>query len=374
MFNLFENTTNDFDYLLNSIGQEVIISNILTRAVITNTKLNIFVDFDDRHIATQTPIKRGDIVEWQDKTWFIFSEIATKRHSKYKGIMRKANHTIKFIINREIHEFPTIVQSKTFDEQGGIVSLSTGKVLVTLQDNEQTKKIVNGQRFINTGQAFKIVGIDKSKVGFITFTADLDTFKTSDNKDLEIAEYWDNIDVFSIEANDTVTLNVGATHQIEYTTLKNRNVFSFPVLFETDNENVSVNENGLITSHSAGTTTISIRKADDEKVFATLTVYVQEITITMTGDSTINTSSSKTYSVVIKNNGANVDNQNAIWSIDYMGYSSSVASLSNTVGNSVTFNAGSSAVTVRLIAKWQDDETILVSKNIIIESTGGGWW
>jgi hypothetical protein len=50
------------------------------------------------------------------------------------------------------HEAALTIESKVFDlESNAFINLQTGKVIVLLQDNDDSRKITLGRRFINMG-------------------------------------------------------------------------------------------------------------------------------------------------------------------------------------------------------------------------------
>lgn len=369
MFNLFENesVTNDFQFILDSAGKDITLNNESARAVITNTKLNVFTDFDDRHIATLTRIKRGDLIQWNNNNWFIYNEIAEPRHSKYKGIMRKCNHTIKFILNGNLYSFPSIISSKTHSVNFGNVPLAEGKIMVTMQDNQLTRLIELNKRFIlSNSQPYKIVGVDRTMVGLLTFTADVDLIKASDDLENGIADI-DQIDIYHIEVEPTLIINEGSSQQLNFTTYKNRDIVSFPVTFASSDEGIiTVDSNGLITAYNEGTATITITKADDESVFANIDITVETniivYSIVITGNKTIEENETLSYIAKVFENGIET-NEIVTWSI-----SNNNAQIINVNGNSCTLK-GLKIGQVDLVAKWGIYEEV---KSIDIESDD--WW
>lgn len=200
MFNTFQlNSKNDYEYILNSIGEYITINNNPAKAIITNTDIN--QNYDNKNISTLAVLNRGDINNYDNGKWLITSEINGKRYNKYKGIMRKCNYDIwlktgetqEFVNNEwvytEYHQiFPVFTDSKAFNvDTGTFFNTTSGEMLVTLQENTDTLKIKTGTRFIKMGSAWEIVGIDRTKKGLITLTARITGFRTYDDKENEVA-------------------------------------------------------------------------------------------------------------------------------------------------------------------------------------------
>jgi len=378
-FNYFDlSSDTDFQYLLDSIGQDVSINSSTSKALITNTNVEQY--YDDKYISTLTSIKRGDIVDYDNQNWLIVSEVNGKRFNKYKGIMRVLEYDVNFNFSGDIKTFPTSIDSKTFDiEQGKYISLPDGKILVTLQENIETLKIELDQRFIKMGSAWKVTGINRTHKGLIILSCDLDIFNVNDNRELEIADYYAYVDTFTVAIldNNPLSIKQGDSYQLNVETRKNDTIDNtIPLTYSSlDTTIASVDSNGLITTNNYGTVTITVSKADDSSVFDTITVNVQDITIAINGQTALSDSISYTYTASVTNNGVVDNTAIANWSIDYNGNTSDVASLDVTNGNSVTLTTSTTTSTIYLVAKWQDDETIMTSKELNITSTsgGGGW-
>ncbi|MEC1723127.1 hypothetical protein [Schinkia azotoformans] len=212
MFNIFETGTDDINYLIENAGTNILVNGNSTRAIITNTPLNEF--YDGKKITTLSLIKRGDIVVYENSKYLITSESDTIRNNKYKSIMRKCEFEIYIKIDEiktpngkydylgqpeydttEIHElFPVIVDSQTFDVQNGqAINMPIGTILVSFQDNGNTNFIKLDHRFIKFGNPWKIVGIDRTKKGLVTLTAEIGQISSYDDIENEIAYDYEQV-------------------------------------------------------------------------------------------------------------------------------------------------------------------------------------
>ncbi len=182
MINLFQTNTDDFQYILDSLGKDVVINNQPIKAVICNQTLN--TEYDDNKISTTQLIKRGDIVDFHGK-WLIISEINGQKNGKYKGIMRKCNGSISIKVGenkvlkgydsmgRPIYEtipiytnVECIVETKVLGlDANGAINLPQGKINIIIQDNADTQKVALSNTFTVAGGTWKVIGIDLTKVG-----------------------------------------------------------------------------------------------------------------------------------------------------------------------------------------------------------------
>ena len=185
-FNYFDlSSVTDFQYLLDSIGQDVLVNNYTIKALITNTEVEQY--FDDKYISTLTAIKRGDMINYDNINWLILSEVNGKRINKYKGIMRRCNYVVDLPIGSEsvitgydglgrpIYETVTIdipvdciVENENLSVTStGSLNLPSGKINLTIQENENTNQVTISQTFDLMGINWTITGIDKTQVGLL---------------------------------------------------------------------------------------------------------------------------------------------------------------------------------------------------------------
>lgn len=174
----------DFQYIIENLGVDVQINAVSTKAVITNTPVN--VHYDDKKINTLNVIKRGDKVTYDNGVYLIISEVNGDRYGKYKGLMRRTNFSLPVKID-EIKELvgynqfgepvykitpinvneECIVANQTASVVNGAISLPNGNIDLTFQDNDNTKKIKLNDTFTVAGQNYKVIGFDKTEIGLI---------------------------------------------------------------------------------------------------------------------------------------------------------------------------------------------------------------
>jgi len=164
---LFEFPKNDFDFIFFEQAKSIKINGIDANAIFNK---------DFTKITTITPIKTGDIIEYNNKKYLITSENIEKKYDTYyKAKIEYCNYLIKFKIQDVVKEFDAIIDSKTFDiQQNQYIVLPTGKIIVKIQDTTDSENITLGMRFIKMGNAWKVTGIDKTTEGLIVLHCDLD--------------------------------------------------------------------------------------------------------------------------------------------------------------------------------------------------------
>jgi hypothetical protein len=326
MINLFQTNPDDIQYIFDILGQDVLVNNHSVRAVITNTPINQIstaIDYDDKKISTLHPIKCGDLVHFCDEDWLIISEINGQRYSKYKGIMRVCDYRIKFNFQGIVKEFPAIVDGRVFDvETGKYMTLPASKIVVTLQENQETLQIDVGQRFIKMGNGWRVEAIDRTEKGLLKLWCKQDQINDSvDDIENEIADakkYVYAVDIInsdtSISVGDTLQLNVSVT-------LNGQTVTDKTVIYtSSDLDIATVDANGFVTGVDVGSVTITAQLAETPDVKDIITLSVEQSTqdnyvLTIIGESEIKRTQTKTWTAVLTNNGQQVTMKPATWSV-----------------------------------------------------------
>lgn len=188
--------TDDIDFMIQEIGEDVKINNKLTKAIIQNTKQERI--YDDKRIITNSKISRGDYVEYNELFFIVLPEINCKKYgSYYKSIIRRCNFDIKFIINNQLYLFYAFVEGNKFSiEQEDVFSLSADNITVTLPYTEITRQIKKKDCFIKWGQKWNIEGIDYTKDGLVILHCKQTLINSNDDIENEIANrYKDEIDI-----------------------------------------------------------------------------------------------------------------------------------------------------------------------------------
>ncbi|MDE8562744.1 Ig domain-containing protein [Anoxybacillus rupiensis] len=181
--NPFAIDTSDFQFLLDSIGETVIIDNVLKKCIIQNGNIG---DYEDKYIYTLDSIQRGNLIVYNEKNYLIISDVTQGKYKK--ALMRKCTHTISVMIQEggqilvgttpwgeEIWEtvdpvyddFPCIVEQEKITIDGGQIRTSDSEILITLQDNEFTRKIKLNDVYNVAGYQYKVIHINYTKTGLL---------------------------------------------------------------------------------------------------------------------------------------------------------------------------------------------------------------
>lgn len=168
-------------------------NNINTSAIIEDAS-EILSYFADKYIITKYPLSTGDLVEYAGITYIVVSQIDRNIENRkenqynYRARIRQADFTIKIVIDGKVEIFPSIIEGQTFDIiENQIIDLSSDKIIVSLKADDISNKINKTMRFIKMGDAWKVVGVDKTKLGLIILFCDSDSTSHLDDIENEIA-------------------------------------------------------------------------------------------------------------------------------------------------------------------------------------------
>lgn len=182
---MINNIMEDMTYLLNTIGQDLTINGLTTKGIIKSLNQG---DFDDKQISTNYPIKRGDIVSFNDIKYLIISESVSTKPIFYKAVMRNLNQEvivkgdkvpIKWDQFGNVIEWsdgedvivPCFIEDDKFLFQDGVINIITNDITFTLSLNNST----NNYFKLNTvvyilNKSCIVKNIDEKKNGLLSIT------------------------------------------------------------------------------------------------------------------------------------------------------------------------------------------------------------
>ena len=174
------------EFLLQEKGEDILFNGENKKAIISDATDNINF-YDDKYIRTGFEIKTGDTIGYQNSIWLVISEVDKNRLS-YKARIRKSNYKIKIVIDGVVCEFISIIEGVNLGiDVGKFMSLEDGEIRVTVPVDDISNNIDTNMRFIKMEKAWKVVGVDKSKVGLNILHCKKDVFSANDDKEDEIA-------------------------------------------------------------------------------------------------------------------------------------------------------------------------------------------
>lgn len=181
---------------------------------------------DDKYLILDNDVEcnvgsylQWDVPQWGNSEWLVFTEehktIPTHQQLKIKEV----NQRLKWIVDYDGHKvcndgkgWGAYVQNQTLytlgvSFAGNYTSLVNAKMMLYLQDNEETRKLGIGTRLFIGSNVYKIEFADNiSRVGLINFLLDEDTKNPEiDNYELGIADYWEKDDYKDKDKNSNNT-------------------------------------------------------------------------------------------------------------------------------------------------------------------------
>lgn len=178
---------------------------------------------DDKYVIlpNETPADVGSYIVWRDQEWLVFTEevktIPTHQQMKVKVV----NWNIKWLnddgeIVNNGNGYGSYVQNQTLYTlgvayQGDLISVVNGKMMMYMQNNEDTRKIKIGTRVFIGVDVYKILFADTvSRSGLINFLMEEDTVTENDNRELGIADYWNKVSLPKDDSRPEIEKIVGS--------------------------------------------------------------------------------------------------------------------------------------------------------------------
>ena len=374
-----------WDFFQFEKGQQITINGVQNIGIIRSVSENPSY-YDDQYLRTEVPIKTGNIIVYQNKKWVVISQ-PEEDTKTYRAKMRELNFIIKVYIGEILHEFDSIIESESaYIQDGKVMNIAVGQIIVTVPSNEYTDKIDIGARFIKLGYAWKVSGVDRSKKGLNMIHADKDVFISDDDKQNEIADHNKHIHQYAISISNQQPIETvlgGTTQLIFIVTDKGIQVSDSPeIICISSNEAIAtVSNTGLITSISNGETAITAIIAGYPEAAVTVSTkvtgavtpsYSVAITFKNSAEITIGFSA-KTFTAVIYENGTAITTKAVTWSVNNKDYTGdAIATLSYMTGTTCKLAALNNnayiGYSVVLTATLTDDSTAFYNLDVSIIS------
>lgn len=171
---------------------------------------------DDKYIVCKNDVKIGigSYIDWMDSKWLVFTEEAKTIPTHQQLKVKVVNETIKWIKDEKICNggkgWGAYVQNQTLytlgvSRQGNFLDLVNAKMMMYMQDNEETRALKTGDRIFIGYAVYKIMFKDiVSRRGLINYLLEEDTMSSYDNSELGIADYYKPENANAIKDNTTV--------------------------------------------------------------------------------------------------------------------------------------------------------------------------
>jgi len=363
------------DFFLFEKGEDILLNNIGYKTVLIDANEKINRD-NDKIIHCKVEIKTGDIVDYDGRKYIITSQIDNNPNS-FCARMKQCNYSIAFNFTGNVKWFNALIETKVMDiDTNKYMSLASGTIKISLQDNADSRDIAITSRFLNTARAWKVNGIDKASLGLIILTCGMDVIEASDDVNTGIANRWqyelthtyvlsiDNGASMNVSLNDIAQLNISVTDNgIAMNPLPALTYMS------SDPSLLAVDNTGKLMAINSGTATVICQMTYENTIQGTIDITVVEVfshvyTIGITGSPTVKLGQSQSYVAHFYDNGTEVFDKQGIWTIRNQDGSTSpvYATITTSTGNSVTIKGNSSSTYINryivLRATLSDDAAV----------------
>lgn len=184
----------DISYMIESLGKEIKVNEVIVKALVTNPTIN---EFESKYIHTIEPIQQGSIIEIDTKKYITIFENVALRNDKYKTKAEHCNYEIQVGSSEETEwillvddegkaildlygdeQFyegeakPSLVPAIVRQLQGVNISgsqllIPSYKILVTVQDNNINRRNFELNSEVNILGKWKVVNVDLSQNGLL---------------------------------------------------------------------------------------------------------------------------------------------------------------------------------------------------------------
>ena len=194
------------------------------------------------------------MILYQGVKWLLISQVDEGDYT-YQGRLRQCNYSVKIVVDGELCEFDTLIEAISFSVTNtSMMTILDGKIKVLLPRTVISQLIKEAQRFIIMGRVWKVIGVDRTKIGLIELHADKEPLNpNTDDVENEIANK-NEIAVWDIVIEDfRPQILKGETHTYiakilkDGTAVTNRNV-----LWQTDDESIVSIQDGIAVAHQFG--------------------------------------------------------------------------------------------------------------------------
>lgn len=261
-------------FFLDEFGEKVVKDGIEKKALIRDV-VDTLSDYDDKMIRCLFEIKTGDLLEYQNQPWLVISEVDRDRKS-YRARIRKVNHHIHFVLDGDVHTFPTIIEGTYARLQiDRYMTLQDGKILVTIPADISTQALEIEHRFIKMGRAWKVTGVDRTRKGLVLLHCELTLFSSRDDKENEIADAHQIVHRAITLSSQFEQVAIGQTMAIEAIVTGNGEVISEELRWESSDETIATVENGNVTGLQEGK--VSINASLVKRPFISISIEIEVV-------------------------------------------------------------------------------------------------
>ncbi|WP_258205711.1 Ig-like domain-containing protein [Paenibacillus radicibacter] len=265
----------------------------------------------------------GDVITWQGDKW-LTTLVENRGDIYFRGSIQKCISSLKWLDSfGVIQEVPFTYRIDFYRgagiDNGKVIMMAQERRYIYVQKNEDTLKLLKGQRFIFDSRAWKLTAIDSLLSGLIYFELEEnDIDHTKDSIDLRIADYYRKVSNYkvSILNKETTSIYVGSSFQLNLQCTNRGEIISVPVSFRSSNESIaSIDHNGMVKAHRKGEVTIT---ATYENVSDSITINVLEqiinnYSVDVVGSTDIRYSTTLFYKCIFRNNGFEISDTSEYW-------------------------------------------------------------
>ncbi|OXS67245.1 hypothetical protein [Priestia filamentosa] len=199
MFNYFSVPINEFQFILEQMGKEILINDETRKVLLTNKTFRN--EFEQYTLHSAIPFKRGDHIQYADNHYLVVSDTPTQCNNKYKGLIQHCNYQFEIEYQEEgtqvcervqtgtkwngepIYEtvctgepgqtvyryIPMIIENRSYTVNDGAITTLDKQMTMTVQDNEENRTkwgAVESELMLHE-ETYRVINIDKTQTGLL---------------------------------------------------------------------------------------------------------------------------------------------------------------------------------------------------------------
>lgn len=326
------NINKEFEYLLDTspnVFTDIVVTHVdgttdlITMVIDDLVELDVLKQDDKRIMTDSDLVVNGDLISWQGIDYVTFIEDAITVADYYKFRIRPCNTRLKWVledgsISGNGLGVPCAARNQTLYSLGVndsyyLMSTPSAKMSVDIPNTPEVQSIKRGDKFIIAGDVFYAAMTDRvSYDGILHMLLGQDELNEQTEEDGINDGTLINTEIFIVNVDSNVDLLLGNTLQLEINTLFNGDITTNPKIEYSSSDGLiaTIDSNGLITSVSLGTCTITANSpaANSYESFTLNVVNVvsDNYNAFIFGDENIKVYETKQYQGKFYNNGIEV--------------------------------------------------------------------
>ncbi|OME55389.1 hypothetical protein BSK59_12985 [Paenibacillus odorifer] len=333
-------------------SQEILINGNIETTIFfydkTSSSASLKYVIDKKNLVTY-----GDVLYLKNGQKWIVTTYDTENYLYTRWVSRLSQFDLRWIDDTStVHSYPCILEYNTKsnfgEKEDKVMSIPDGRRQVIIRKDEHSIKLNRSKRFIIGNEAFEVVDYDFiSDFGLVNLSLKSSQIDPSkDNIELEIADYQNNLNKYTLEFKSLESLSINLNQKIRLDVLATKNTIPVDVheihLSSADSTIGTVDCDGYFTSSKTGKVKIfaEYQGLHDSVEIMVRDIQVNNYSVDIVGSDAITLGQKQDYKVIFRNNGMEINEDLIVFLTDEDGYSiTKKAKIETETNNVITVRA-----------------------------------